>query len=52
MRVCRKCGAEINSANCCENGALIKKEGTKKAPKQRRSRQAPIQTEIVAEVTE
>jgi len=52
MRVCRKCGAEVNSANCCENGALVKEDAPRKTAKPRRNRQAPVQTEIVTEVAE
>jgi hypothetical protein len=40
MKVCRKCGAEVNSDNCCENGALVKKVTVAKAPAKRRSRAA------------
>ncbi len=24
MKLCRKCGADSESKNCCENGALVK----------------------------
>ena len=46
MKVCRKCGAEVNSDNCCENGSLVKKVAVPKAPVKRRNRTAPVQTEI------
>ena len=52
MKLCRKCGAKEGSDNCCENGALAKEEAPKKATKPRRSRQAPVQTEIVPDGAE
>jgi hypothetical protein len=46
MKLCRKCGAKEGSDNCCENGALVKKTTTQKAPAKRRNRATPVQEEI------
>jgi hypothetical protein len=40
MVLCRKCGADSQSKNCCQNGALIEQKPKTRAPRTPRTPRA------------